>query len=138
MILTKPGTITRTDRFPTSVAGTRHRSSNTAHPCRSERVRLDFRRSHVTPAYPRLRTERRRSRKRKALIAILVVGLVGGVLGAAAITTNTMGAGRLYERFIAKVDAFLAGPPPPDRPTEPTVVVTPKRTMLVRLFAPVF
>ena len=87
---------------------------------------MDIRRSRVSPAYPRLRTGRGRSRKRKALIAILIVGLVGGVLGVAAIATNTMGAGRLFERAIAKVDRFLAGPPPPDRSTEPTVVVTPK------------
>jgi hypothetical protein len=87
---------------------------------------LDIRPRRVAPAYPRLRTGRGRSRKRKALIAILVVGLVGGALGSAAIATNTLGAGRLYERFIAKVDRFLAGPPPPDRETEPTVVVTPK------------
>jgi hypothetical protein len=87
---------------------------------------LDVRRSRVTPGYPRLRIGRGRSRKRKALIAILVIGLVGGVLGVGAIATNTMGAGRLYERFVAKVDRFLAGPPPPDRSTEPTVVVTPK------------
>jgi hypothetical protein len=87
---------------------------------------LDIRRSRVSTAYPRLRTGRGRSRKQKALIAILIVGLVGGVLGVSAIATNTMGAGRLFERAIAKVDRFLAGPPPPDRGTEPTVVVTPK------------
>ena len=87
---------------------------------------MDIRRSRVSPTYPRLRTGRGRSRKQKALTAILIVGLVGGVLGVAAIATNTMGAGRLFERAIAKVDRFLAGPPPPDRSTEPTVVVTPK------------
>jgi hypothetical protein len=87
---------------------------------------LEFHRSRVDPGYPRLRIGRGRSRKKKALIAILVLGLVGGVLGAAAIQTNTLGAGRLYERLVAKVDRFLAGPPPPDRATEPTVVVTPK------------
>ena len=87
---------------------------------------MDHRRSRSTPAYPRLRNERGRSRGRKGLIAILTIGLVGGVLGSAAIATNTLGAGRLYERFIAKVDRFLAGPPPPDRVTEPTIVVTPK------------
>jgi hypothetical protein len=87
---------------------------------------LDVRRSRVTPSYPRLRTHRGRSRRKKAVIAILIVGLLGGVLGVGAIATNTLGAGRLYERFIAKVDAFLAGPPPPDRATEPTIVVTPK------------
>lgn len=89
---------------------------------------MDNRPSRVTPSYPRLRTERGRgrSRKRTALIAILVLGLVGGGLGFGAIATNTLGAGRLYERLIARVDRFLAGPPPPDRTTEPTVVVTPK------------
>jgi hypothetical protein len=63
---------------------------------------------------------------RKALIAVLIVGLVGGVLGVGAVATNTMGAGLLYERLVARVDRFLAGPPPPDRITEPTIVVTPK------------
>lgn len=77
-------------------------------------------------SYPRLRTGRGRSRTRKAIIAILVVGLVGGVMGISAISTNTLGAGHLYERVIAKIDQFLAGPPPPDRETEPTVVVTAK------------
>ena len=87
---------------------------------------MDIRPGRVTPAYPRLRIHAGRSRRRKAVIAILVLALIGGVVGFGAIATNTMGAGRLYERFIAKVDGFLAGPPPPDRSTEPTVVVTPK------------
>ncbi|HEX2753856.1 MAG TPA: hypothetical protein VHM48_00235, partial [Candidatus Limnocylindrales bacterium] len=78
---------------------------------------MDFRHSRVSPAYPRLRTARGRSRRQKALLAILLVGLVGGVLGSASIATNAFGAGRLYERFVAKVDRFLAGPPPPDRIT---------------------
>lgn len=77
--------------------------------------------------YPALRTERRgrRSRKKTALIAVLMLGLVGGVLGAAAIATDTLGAGRLFERFVEKVERFIAGPPP-DRATLPTVAVTPK------------
>ncbi|MEO5941665.1 MAG: hypothetical protein ABIZ72_11530, partial [Candidatus Limnocylindrales bacterium] len=87
---------------------------------------MDIRPGRVTPAYPRLRIGAGRSRRRKAVIALLVLALVGGAAGVGAIATNTMGAGRLYERFIAKVDGFLAGPPPPDRSTEPTVVVTPK------------
>lgn len=74
------------------------------------------------PGYPRLRVERRRSRLKRAVIAILVVGLVGGVLGSTAVATNTAGAGGLYERLLAKIDRFLAGPPPADRSTEPTVV----------------
>jgi hypothetical protein len=87
---------------------------------------LDSRPNRVTPSYPRLRTDRGRSRWQKALIAILIIGLAGGALGVGAIATNTLGAGRLYERVVARIDAFLAGPPPPDRSTEPTIVVTPK------------
>jgi hypothetical protein len=47
------------------------------------------------------------------------------VLGGAAIATDTLGAGVLYQRFVAKVDRFLAGPPP-DRPIDPEVLVTPE------------
>ena len=87
---------------------------------------MDIQRSPAARGFPSLRTERGRSRKKKALIGILTLALVGGVLGAAAIATDTLGAGRLYERFVAKVDRLLAGPPPPDRATVPTVVVRPK------------
>jgi hypothetical protein len=90
-----------------------------------ERPRLDIQRRRVDPRYPRLRSERGRSRKKTALIAILVLGLVGGVLGGAAIATDALGAGVLYQRFVAKVDRFLAGPPP-DRPIDPEVLVTPE------------
>jgi hypothetical protein len=90
-----------------------------------ERHRLDIQRRRVDPRYPRLRSERGRSRKKTALIAILVLGLVGGVLGGAAIATDALGAGVLYQRFVAKVDRFLAGPPP-DRPIDPEVLVTPE------------
>ena len=87
---------------------------------------MDIQRSSAARGYPRLRTGRGRSRKKKALIGILTLALIGGVLGTAAIATDTLGAGRLYERFVAKVDRLLAGLPPPDRATVPTVVVTPK------------
>jgi hypothetical protein len=89
-----------------------------------ERHRLDIQRRRVDPRYPRLRSERGRSRKKTALIAILVLGLIGGVLGGAAIATDTLGAGVLYQRFVAKVDRFLAGPPP-DRPIEAEALITP-------------
>lgn len=89
---------------------------------------MDIPPKRVRSTYPALRVERRRgrSRRRTALIAILVAGLAGGVVGSAAIATDTLGAGHLYERLLAKVDRLLAGPPPPDRSTEPTVVVTPE------------
>jgi uncharacterized membrane protein YtjA (UPF0391 family) len=81
----------------------------------------------VNPAFPRLRREgRRRSRRRTALVAFLIVAVVAGVLGVGAIATDAGGAGRLYERFVAKVDRFLAGPPPADRATVATELVTPK------------
>jgi hypothetical protein len=57
------------------------------------------------------------------VIALLIAVLGGSALGSAAIATNTLGAGRLYERFLDKLDRFLAGPPP-DRPTLDTVEVT--------------
>jgi hypothetical protein len=91
-----------------------------------ERHRLDIQRRRVDPHYPRLRSERaRRSRKKTAVIAILVLGLIGGVLGGAAIATDTLGAGVLYDRFVAKVDRILAGPPP-NRPIDPEVLITPQ------------
>ena len=88
---------------------------------------MDLPPKRVPVRYPALRVgPRRRSRRRTALILVLTLGVAGGVLGSAAIATDTLGAGGLYERFIAKVDRMLAGPPPPDRSTEPTVVVTPR------------
>lgn len=79
----------------------------------------------VDPRYPALRLEgrARRSRRRTILVALLAVILAGGALGTAAIATNTLGAGHLFERLIAKVDRFLSGPPP-DRPTVATVDVS--------------
>jgi hypothetical protein len=86
---------------------------------------VDFRRTRLDPGFPRLRIgPSRRSRKKTALLGLLVLALLGGALGSAAIATNALGAGRLYERFVAKVDRFLVGPPPADRVTVETVVVT--------------
>jgi len=92
-----------------------------------ERHRLDIQRRRVDPGYPRLRTERgrRRSRKKTVLTAILLLGLVGGALGGAAVVTDAFGAGVLYQRFVAKVDRVLAGPPP-DRPIEAEALITPE------------
>jgi len=88
---------------------------------------LDVHRRRVDPGYPRLRIDRGRGRSRtkKALIGLLVLGLVAGVVGTSAIATDTLGAGHLYERFLAKVDRFLARPPP-NRSIDPEVIVTPE------------
>jgi peptidase C39-like protein len=57
---------------------------------------------------------------------VLVVGIVGVALGFGAVATNAFGAGDKFERLIAKIDRLIVGTPPPDRPTRPTVDVTPQ------------
>ena len=80
-------------------------------------------RRRVEPAYPSLRVGRGRSRRRTVLVALLAAIVAAGALGTAAIATDTLGAGHLFQRLIDKVDRFLAGPPP-DRPTIATVDVS--------------
>jgi hypothetical protein len=65
----------------------------------------------------------RRRRIRHLLIALAALGLAGVLVAAAAVSTNTLGAGRLFDRAVAKVDRFLAGPVP-DRAAPDTVLVT--------------
>ena len=55
-----------------------------------------------------------------ALIAVLLV-----TLGGLAVATDAMGAGRLFDRAVAKIDRIIAGPVP-DRATIETVLVTPR------------
>jgi len=50
-----------------------------------------------------------------AVVGVLVVGL--------AVSTDTLGAGRLFDRAVAKIDRILAGPVP-DRSAPATVLVT--------------
>ena len=73
----------------------------------------------------RVRPHRRRSRLKVVLITVLVLGLVGGVATTAAVATDTLGAGNLFEKVVSRIERFLVGPPP-DRPTLPTVAVTPR------------
>lgn len=63
----------------------------------------------------------RRSHRRRT--AILALGLAVVILGVAAISTDTLGAGHLFERAIAKVDRFLAGPVPERSNSPDTVLV---------------
>ena len=65
----------------------------------------------------------RRLRRRTILLAVAAVVAVGGLLAGAAVATDTLGAGHLFERAVAKVDRFLAGPVPV-RSTAPTVRIT--------------
>lgn len=62
---------------------------------------------------------RRRPLRRIASLAILA-GVAAGIF---AISTDALGAGHLFERVVARVDRFIAGPVP-DRPTDGTVLVT--------------
>ncbi len=52
-----------------------------------------------------------------------IVVLLGLALGASAVAVNAFGAGDKFDRLLAKIDRFVAGPPP-DRPTVATVEVT--------------
>ena len=66
--------------------------------------------------------QRRRSRRR-FVAAVLTLGLAAVIVATAAIATDTLGAGRLFDRAVAKVDRLLAGPVP-QRPAPVTVLVT--------------
>jgi hypothetical protein len=65
-----------------------------------------------------------RRRRRRSILVVLLVAIAGGALiGAFAVSTDTFGAGHLFERAIARIDRFIAGPVP-DRPTDGTILVT--------------
>jgi hypothetical protein len=68
---------------------------------------------------PSLRKPRRRTIAIVA-VATLALAIVGG---ATAVETNALGAGHLFDRAVAKIDRFLAGPVP-DRAGPETVLVT--------------
>ena len=74
--------------------------------------------------FPRLdRPSRLRQRspfRWAALVGVLLV-----TLGVLAVASDALGAGRLFDRAVAKVDRIIAGPVP-DRPTVVTVLVTPR------------
>ena len=53
-----------------------------------------------------------------------MLGLVAVAMGLGAVGTNALGAGDRFERLVARVDRFLAGPVP-ERSTLPTIEYTP-------------
>jgi hypothetical protein len=59
---------------------------------------------------------------------LAAVGLALGVVGTTAIWTDTLGAGDRWQAVLDRVDRFIAGPVP-DRPSVPTIVVTPRPTV---------
>src|SRR3954453_4622508 len=67
-------------------------------------------------------TAPRQRRIGRLALGVIVLPLVTGVAGALAVTNDTFGAGHLFDRAVAKVDRFLAGPVP-DRSAPVTVVV---------------
>ena len=69
----------------------------------------------------------RRPRTRRLRFVLLAV-LVSVVAAASAIWTNALGAGERFEHLVDRIE--LAIDPPPDRPTVPTVEVTPRPTRL--------
>lgn len=64
----------------------------------------------------------RRRPFRRLAVLMAVAGVAAGFF---AISTDAFGAGDLFERALAKVDRFIAGPVP-DRPTDGTILVTPR------------
>jgi len=62
-------------------------------------------------------------RLHRRLLLITALGLAIALVGVGAIATDTLGAGHLFDRAVAKVDRVLAGPVP-DRSAPDTVLVT--------------
>ncbi|MEO8437703.1 MAG: papain-like cysteine protease family protein, partial [Chloroflexota bacterium] len=63
----------------------------------------------------------RRSHRRRN--AVLALGLAVAIVGVTAISTDTLGAGHLFDRAIAKVDRILAGPVPERSNSPDTILV---------------
>lgn len=77
---------------------------------------------------------RRFSLRRLTLVAVIAV-VLGVAAGSFAISTDTLGAGDLFERAVDKIDRFIAGPVP-DRPTAETILVTPPPPTATPTIAP--
>ena len=66
---------------------------------------------------------RRRGMRWIALILVAIV-LAGGIMAAGAVYTNAFGAGDRFAHLLERIDLIVD--PPPDRPTEPTILSTPR------------
>jgi len=65
-----------------------------------------------------------RRRLRQLVIGVVILGVVTGAVGGAAIATDTLGMGGHWQGLLNRIDRFITGPVP-DRPTLATVLVTP-------------
>jgi hypothetical protein len=68
------------------------------------------------------RPTRRRLTWRRVVAFAVTLAVIGVLVTGFAVETNTLGAGRLFDRAVAKVDRLIAGPVP-DRPAPSTVLV---------------
>jgi hypothetical protein len=65
-----------------------------------------------------------RRRATRVVGITLVAASLAAVLSVGAVWTNAFGAGDRFDGLVARIELFLD--PPPDRPTRPTVAVTPR------------
>ena len=63
-------------------------------------------------------------RPRRLVRVLLVAGLLGAFLASATVATNALGVGTRFENLVRRIELVLD--PPPDRPSVPTVLVTPR------------
>src|SRR5262245_25655804 len=73
-----------------------------------------------TPAGP---PRRRRPARWIALVLVAIV-LAGAIMAAGAVYTNAFGAGDRFAHLLERIDLIVD--PPPDRPTAPTILATPR------------
>lgn len=66
-------------------------------------------------------------RPRRLVRVLLIAGLLGALLATATVATNALGVGTRFENLVRRIELVLD--PPPDRPSVPTVLVTPRPTI---------
>ncbi|HLE78997.1 MAG TPA: hypothetical protein VI687_01250, partial [Candidatus Limnocylindrales bacterium] len=69
----------------------------------------------------------RQPRRRRMPLRAVTLALALGIVGATAIWTDALGVGTRFENLVQRIE--LAIDPPPDRPSVPTVVVTPRPSL---------
>src|SRR5689334_5681789 len=80
--------------------------------------------TRVAPAPAQLRSRIAPKSPGRWIAVILALLVAGAAVGSAAVAVDAVGAGRLWGRLVARVDRALH--PVPDRPTLPTITITPR------------